>query len=55
MMGQHALEFTKRSFQQYVNDAISEGLKSTLATDEQEAEEIAKEELVTSGPEENKV
>ncbi|MCW3108903.1 MAG: restriction endonuclease or methylase, partial [Segetibacter sp.] len=45
----------KRSFQQYVNDAISERLKSALATDEQKAEEIAKEELVTTGTEENKI
>ncbi|MDB5193348.1 MAG: restriction endonuclease or methylase [Segetibacter sp.] len=45
----------RRSFNQYVNDAISDRLKSALATDEQKAEEIAKEELVMSGPEENKV
>lgn len=44
----------KRSFQQYINDAISERLKSALATDQQKAEEIEKEEL-TAPNEENKV
>jgi predicted type IV restriction endonuclease len=44
----------KRSFAQYINDAINERLKSALATDQQKAEEIAKEELITT-VEENKV
>jgi predicted type IV restriction endonuclease len=46
----------KRSFNQYINDAISERLKSALATDQQKADEIAKEELTgTPATEENKV
>jgi predicted type IV restriction endonuclease len=45
----------KRSFSQYVNDAINERLKSALATDQQKAEEVAKEELTTTAVEENKV
>jgi hypothetical protein len=44
----------KRSFAQYINDAINERLKSALATDQQKADEIAKEELITT-EEENKV
>jgi predicted type IV restriction endonuclease len=44
----------KRSFAQYINDAINERLKSALATDQQKAEEMAKEELTTS-VEESKV
>jgi predicted type IV restriction endonuclease len=44
----------KRSFAQYINDAINERLKSALATDQQKAEEISKEELITT-LEENKV
>ncbi len=44
----------KRSFHQYINDAINERLKSALATDQQKLEEIAKEELTTV-VEENKV
>lgn len=35
----------KRSFQQFVNDAISERLKSALATDQQKVEQMEKEEL----------
>lgn len=45
----------KRSFHQYINDAINERLKSALATDEQKSEEIAKEELTANAPDENKV
>jgi len=45
----------KRSFQQYINDAISERLKSALATDQQKAEEIEKDELTTAPLEENKI
>jgi hypothetical protein len=45
----------KRSFHQYINDAINERLKSALATDQQKAEEVAREELTASAPEENKV
>lgn len=45
----------KRSFHQYINDAINERLKSALATDQQKAEEIAKEELTANAPEENKI
>jgi hypothetical protein len=37
----------KGSFHQYINDAISERLKSALATDQQKADEIAREELST--------
>jgi predicted type IV restriction endonuclease len=35
----------KRSFSQYINDAINERLKSALATDQQKAEEIEKAEI----------
>lgn len=45
----------KRSFQQYINDAISERLKSALATDQQKAEEIQKEELKTETAEDAKI
>lgn len=45
----------KRSFHQYVNDAINERLKSALATDQQKAEEIAKEELTANAPEESRI
>jgi predicted type IV restriction endonuclease len=45
----------KRSFHQYINDAINERLKSALATDQQKQEEIEKEELTAALPEENKV
>ena len=38
----------KRTFHQYINDAINERLKSALATDQQKAEEIAREELTTT-------
>lgn len=44
----------KRSFSQYINDAINERLKSALATDKQKAEELEKEELTTT-TEESKV
>lgn len=45
----------KRSFSQYINDAINERLKSALATDQQKAEEIAKDELTATVQEENKI
>lgn len=45
----------KRSFHQYINDAINERLKSALATDQQKAEEIQKTEMTAGAPEENKV
>lgn len=48
----------KRSFHQYINDAINERLKSALATDQQKQEELAKEEQVaaaTTAEEESKV
>lgn len=45
----------KRSFHLYINDAINERLKSALATDQQKAEQLDKEELTTATPEENKV
>jgi hypothetical protein len=35
----------KRTFHQYINDAINERLKTALATEQQKAEQIAKEEL----------
>lgn len=38
----------KRSFHQYINDAINERLKSALATDQQKAEEIQKEEMTAA-------
>lgn len=46
----------KRSFSQYVNDAISDRLKSALATDQQIVQELQKEELTTTAPtDENKI
>jgi hypothetical protein len=45
----------KRSFSQYVNDAINERLKSALATDQQKAEEMGKQELTTLAVDEAKV
>ncbi len=47
----------KRSFHQYVNDAINERLKSALATDQQKQAEIDKEELTATNAavDENKV
>lgn len=45
----------KRSFHQYINDAINERLKSALATDQQKVEELEKEELTSSTVDENKV
>ncbi len=46
----------KRSFHQYVNDAINERLKSALATDQQKQEEIEKEEMTAASvTDENKV
>lgn len=49
-------DLVKRSFSQYVNDAISDRLKSALATDQQKTAEIQKEELsVTTGSDEIKI
>lgn len=45
----------KRSFSQYVNDAISDRLKSALATDQQVAAELQKEELTAAPSDENKI
>lgn len=46
----------KRSFHQYINDAINERLKSALATDQQKQEEVEKEELTAASViEENKI
>lgn len=45
----------KRSFSQYVNDAISDRLKSALATDQQATSDSLKEELTSSPAEENKI
>jgi hypothetical protein len=45
----------KRSFHQYINDAISERLKHALATEQDKAEEVAKEELTVSIADENKI
>ncbi|HYH15661.1 MAG TPA: restriction endonuclease, partial [Flavisolibacter sp.] len=38
----------KRSFHQYINDAINERLKSALATDQQRQQEIEKEDLTAA-------
>jgi hypothetical protein len=38
----------KRSFSQFINDAINERLKSALATDQQKQEELAREELTAT-------
>lgn len=46
----------KRSFNQFINDAINERLKSALATDQQKQEELQKEDLTTTTlSEENKI
>jgi hypothetical protein len=45
----------KRSFHQYLNDAINERLKTALATDEQKAQELAKEETTANAPEVEKI
>lgn len=45
----------KKSFTQYINDAINERLKSALATDQQKAEELQKEELTSNNEELNKI
>jgi len=45
----------KRSFSQYVNDAISDRLKSALATDQQMASELQKEELIAVPNDEKKI
>ncbi|MEJ7611332.1 MAG: type I restriction endonuclease [Ferruginibacter sp.] len=38
----------KRTFHQYINDAINERLKTALATEQQKADQIAKEELTAN-------
>lgn len=46
----------KRTFHQYINDAINERLKTALATEQQKAEQLQKEELTSSAtPEDNVV
>jgi hypothetical protein len=45
----------KRSFNQFVNDAINERLKSALATEEQKEEEIAKDQVLTATTDQTKV
>lgn len=46
----------KRTYHQYINDAINERLKTALATEQQKAEQIAKEELTSNiTPESNVV
>lgn len=47
----------KRSFHQYINDAINERLKSAMATDQQKLEELEKEEMLAASTmaDENKV
>jgi len=45
----------KRTFNQYINDAINERLKTALATEQQKADQIAKEELTTNITEDTKV
>lgn len=45
----------KRTFSQYINDAINERLKSALATDQQKQEEIAKEETISTDGDEAKI
>jgi hypothetical protein len=41
----------KKSFSQYLNDAINERLKSALATEQQKADELHKEELIIASEE----
>lgn len=45
----------KRTFHQYINDAINERLKTALATEQQKAEQIANQELTVNTPESNVV
>jgi hypothetical protein len=45
----------KRTFHQYINDSINERLKTALATEQQKAEQIAKEELTSNITEETRV
>jgi len=45
----------KRSFHQYLNNAINERLKTALATDQQKQAEVAKEEVTANALEETKV
>lgn len=48
-------ELLRRSFHQYINEAINERLKSALATDQQKAIELEKEELTADTAPANKV
>jgi hypothetical protein len=45
----------KRTFNQYINDTINERLKTALATEQQKAEQISKEELTVAPAEETTV
>jgi predicted type IV restriction endonuclease len=45
----------KRTFNQYINDTINERLKTALATEQQKAEQIAKEELTASTTDETTI
>lgn len=45
----------KKSFNQYINDAINERLKSALATEQQKADQLHKEELTTTDTKINKI
>lgn len=45
----------KRSFHQYLNDAITERLKTAMATDQQKQEELEREEVTANAPEEEKI
>lgn len=45
----------KKSFSQYINDAINERLKSALATDQQKQEELEKEVLTAATEDETKI
>jgi hypothetical protein len=45
----------KRTFNQYINDTINERLKTALATEQQKAEQIAKEELTAAPADETTV
>lgn len=45
----------KRTFSQYINDTINERLKTALATEQQKAEQIAKEELTVTPVDETNI
>ncbi|HEX9513234.1 MAG TPA: type I restriction endonuclease [Puia sp.] len=45
----------KRTFNQYINDTINERLKTALATEQQKAEQIAKEELTATPADETAI